>query len=809
MEQSASASFVAVSSVVVAAGISVIAWELARQNGHSEKSRRYLWSSSQNHLNFKVLPEKFKVEILKRFLAPGEINVTFEKFPYFISDRTREVLLNTIFLRFRQSILKAFFSSRVSGATALLCGTADTEVYKQTVAKALAKHFDAKLLIFDFTEVASTVRDKPNGSQFLQLLKSSADSQPDNYTAGWGPAMVDALVKVLTAEAAAGHVILYIRDIERSVFGDSHTLSALKSGLQKLPQQVFVLGSYLHQAEEDLNTVEMMSQVFPTRLCIKPPEEEALLATWTSQLEKDARIIQERDNHNLLCEVMLNNNVECEDFASFNIAEPALSFACCEEIVGWAVSNHLMNVSTPELHGGRLVIPAACLEYGVRLYNAEDSTKLKLRRENTMSKELQDSAGKTDLKVEIPTDDVEAPKGEAPPAPVTDASKGAHPAPANALKPACTPKKAAAADPVKEVAPDTEFEKRIRPEVIPAGEVGVTFDSIGALENVKDTLRELVMLPLQRPELFKRGGLIQPCKGILLFGPPGTGKTMLAKAVATEAGANFINISMSTITSKWFGEDEKNVRALFSLAAKIAPTVIFIDEVDSMLGRRSRAGEHEAMRKIKNEFMAHWDGLMSKDCSSVLVLAATNRPFDLDEAIIRRFQRRIMIGLPDVENRKKILTSILAKEDVATDLDFQELAVLTEGHSGSDLKNLCMTAAYQPIREILEQERKLREEAKEAQQTAAAEGQEQAEPPQPSTETESDTKLAQAQAQVLTEKIGKLKLRSLTMEDLKVAKGQVAASVAMEGTAMSELNEWNELYGEGGTRKKAVLSYFL
>ncbi|KAJ7218890.1 hypothetical protein O6H91_Y469400 [Diphasiastrum complanatum] len=132
---------------------------------------------------------------------------------------------------------------------------------------------------------------------------------------------------------------------------------------------------------------------------------------------------------------------------------------------------------------------------------------------------------------------------------------------------------------LKDVVVENEFEKMLLPEVIPPDELGVTFDHIGALENVKETLRELVMLPLQRPELFVKGQLTKPCRGLLLFGPPGTGKTMLAKAVATEAKANFINISMSTVSSKWFGEAEKYVKAVFTLASKISPSVIFIDEV--------------------------------------------------------------------------------------------------------------------------------------------------------------------------------------------------------------------------------------
>ncbi|KAH7851838.1 hypothetical protein Vadar_017134 [Vaccinium darrowii] len=332
---------------------------------------------------------------------------------------------------------------------------------------------------------------------------------------------------------------------------------------------------------------------------------------------------------------------------------------------------------------------------------------------------------------------------------------------------------------LKDVVTENGLEKILLHEVIPPSETGVKFDDIGALENVKDTLKELVMLPLQRPELFCKGRLRKPCKGILLFGPPGTGKTMLAKAIATEAGANFINISASTIASKWYGDAEKYVRAVFSLAIKITPSIIFIDEVDSLLGRRGN-NEHEVTRRIKNEFMMKWDGLLTKDGEQVLVLAATNRPFDLDEAVIRRMPRRFMVNLPDTPNRTKILRVILEKEELSPDVDFDAISGMTEGYSGSDLKNLCVTAAYCPVREMLQSEK---------QENAVTVPDME---PMPALKKTSE-------------------IRPISMEDFKYAREQISASFSSSSMNMNELLQWNELYGEGGSRKgkETTLSYFL
>ncbi|XP_020214234.1 uncharacterized protein LOC109798393 isoform X2 [Cajanus cajan] len=317
---------------------------------------------------------------------------------------------------------------------------------------------------------------------------------------------------------------------------------------------------------------------------------------------------------------------------------------------------------------------------------------------------------------------------------------------------------------LKNLAKD-EFESNFISAVVPPGEIGVKFDDIGALEDVKKALNELVILPMRRPDLFSHGNLLRPCKGILLFGPPGTGKTLLAKALATEAGANFISITGSTLTSKWFGDAEKLTKALFSFASKLAPVIIFVDEVDSLLGARGGAFEHEATRRMRNEFMAAWDGLRSKENQRILILGATNRPFDLDDAVIRRLPRRIYVDLPDAENRMKILRIFLAQENLDSNFQFDKLANLTDGYSGSDLKNLCIAAAYRPVQELLEEEKK-----------GASEG---------------------------TTSV----LRPLNVDDFIQAKSKVGPSVAYDATSMNELRKWNEMYGEGGSRTKSPFGF--
>ncbi|KAM5292373.1 spastin isoform 4-T4 [Ctenodactylus gundi] len=244
---------------------------------------------------------------------------------------------------------------------------------------------------------------------------------------------------------------------------------------------------------------------------------------------------------------------------------------------------------------------------------------------------------------------------------------------------------------------DSNLANLIMNEIVDNG-TAVKFDDIAGQELAKQALQEIVILPSLRPELFT--GLRAPARGLLLFGPPGNGKTMLAKAVAAESNATFFNISAASLTSKYVGEGEKLVRALFAVARELQPSIIFIDEVDSLLCER-REGEHDASRRLKTEFLIEFDGVQSAGDDRVLVMGATNRPQELDEAVLRRFIKRVYVSLPNEETRLLLLKNLLCKQgSPLTQKELAQLARMTDGYSGSDLTALAKDAALGPIREL-------------------------------------------------------------------------------------------------------------
>ncbi|ORX37299.1 putative ATPase of the AAA family [Kockovaella imperatae] len=259
-----------------------------------------------------------------------------------------------------------------------------------------------------------------------------------------------------------------------------------------------------------------------------------------------------------------------------------------------------------------------------------------------------------------------------------------------------------------------EYETTIAGEIIPPASIDVTFESIGGLDEIIASLRETVIYPLTFPELFAGANrLLSAPKGVLLYGHPGCGKTMLAKALAKESGATFINLPLSSLTNKWFGESNKLVAGLFSLARKVQPCIIFIDEIDSLFRERS-AGDHEVTSMMKAEFMTMWDGLTTDKETRILVLGATNRPNDIDPAILRRMPKRFPIKLPNLDQRIKILTLMLAHTKLAPNFSIQALARRTDGLSGSDLRETCRNAAMAPVRELMREKGKSGKEGLEA-----------------------------------------------------------------------------------------------
>lgn len=233
------------------------------------------------------------------------------------------------------------------------------------------------------------------------------------------------------------------------------------------------------------------------------------------------------------------------------------------------------------------------------------------------------------------------------------------------------------------------------------GSISTTFASVHAPPDTITGLKTLTSLSLIRPDAFTYGVLATDhIPGLLLYGPPGTGKTLLAKAVAKESGATMLEVSGSEVYDMFVGEGEKNVKAIFSLARKLSPCVVFIDEADAIFATRSGPGNRTSHRELINQFLREWDGM---DDLSAFIMVATNRPFDLDDAVLRRLPRRLLIDLPVEKDREAILRIHLKDEQLDPSVSLPDLAKNTPFYSGSDLKNVSVAAALACVREETEQ----------------------------------------------------------------------------------------------------------
>jgi len=249
----------------------------------------------------------------------------------------------------------------------------------------------------------------------------------------------------------------------------------------------------------------------------------------------------------------------------------------------------------------------------------------------------------------------------------------------------------------------TDYELCIASNLVDPLTIVADWKDIGGMQHTIQDIQDSLILPFKHRNLFFNSTLVQPPKGVLLYGPPGCGKTMIAKATAKATGARFINLQVSSLFDKWYGESQKHAEAVFSLARKLQPTIIFIDEIDSFLRSRN-AQDHETTAMVKTQFMSLWDGLLTDPHCQIMIMGATNRPADLDAAILRRLPVMFHIKLPTRDERVSIMKIILQNEQVDESVDISRLAARTEGFTGSDLRELCRSAAICRVNDYLRNE---------------------------------------------------------------------------------------------------------
>jgi SpoVK/Ycf46/Vps4 family AAA+-type ATPase len=357
----------------------------------------------------------------------------------------------------------------------------------------------------------------------------------------------------------------------------------------------------------------------------------------------------------------------------------------------------------------------------------------------------------------------------------------------------------------------TPYERKLMHGIVNPQLLRTTFDQVHVPKETIEAIRTVTSMSLLRPDAFNYGVLAhEKVSGALLYGPPGTGKTLLAKAVAKESGSTMVEISGSQIMDKYVGEGEKNVEAIFSLARKMSPCIVFLDEADAIFGTRDTFRERTSHREILNQFLKEWDGLTD---SQVFVMLATNRPFDLDDAVIRRLPRRLLVDLPTQEDRAKILQIHLKDEQMDGEVNVEDLAKRTPLYSGSDLKNVAVFAALACVRE--ENEQAALAAAKAASESAQAESvdAETAEDASTSTSTPtpstSSTTPTPSNAPILVQgiKYSFPDRRTLHNRHFDKAIQEVSASISENMSSLTAIKKFDEQYGDKRNKKKTAYGF--